>query len=470
MKTIDLTSKKFRGLAARIVLGILLALCCSSAAIAKEKVAILYVYPQDAKPELVHSPSDLERHFRGPIKNFWREQSYGKYDYEASFFYWKYPLSSAQTDAKNDHYVVDMLKNQLPDGGNFTVPGYVPSEYSKTIILLGGGFLGFGGGMGSTALKVNGVDYPKVHVGSFTYLNKNSQFFSKNFRFGYYRPGAEFKGKGNGEETGYPELGLTGEDGILLHEWGHGIGLSSHASYWRSETEPLYGEIYWSKERSFWNQESGYGNYFDIMGSSPPKYALHMNAFYKDFMGWLEPSEKVTITESQTGVKLMPLQSQEQGVKKAAIYKIPAGKFSRPAPFDNNLEYALYFEYRQPMGFDKHLGHEYLKSNTEGLMINLTRRQGSVFVAAWLLDMSPDGIVYDKAPSVVNPGSANEDDHHEATLNAGKTFYDDQIGITITNVRADGANGVTFDVQLGKKSGLASGVYDTADFVQRTGP
>lgn len=425
---------------------------------ANDSVAIVYVYPQDADPKTLLSKSELEQRFNGAILNFWREQSYGRYAPTATVFTWQMPITTATMLAGRQHYVVDTLKATLP-GGDLAVPGYDPSKFAMTQILLGGDFIGFGGGMGQKDLKVHGTQHASLRVGSFTYFNTTSRYESM-LRFAHADPSKPFVGRKNGNATKYPELGLWDSDGTLLHEWGHGLGLSSHANSWRSTVEPLYGDIFWSGAKEFWNQEYDYGNAFDIMGGNQ-KYALHLNAFYKDLLGWLAPAEKLVAHATQRDVRLTPLEGQTQGALKAV--QLPATGFSRPAPFDDQLDYAFYVEYRRPLGFDKHLAHPYLAPNIDGLFVYMTRRKGNGFIASWLLDMSPDDIVYDRAKTTVVPNSVyNEDDNHLAALVPGKSFYDDQTGWALTNIRPDGDRGVTFDVEQGKKPGVASGVYTTA--------
>lgn len=432
--------------------------------LAKEKIAILYVYPNDAASDAVYTKANLEKHMNGPIKKFWNEQSYGRYEYDLSVFVWKLPVGKNKTTAKNGHYVADMLSKVLPNGGNIKIAGYAPDQFQKTIILLGGGVFGFGGGFGSYDMKVNNKMYKKVKAGSFTYFHPKDKYFSPNLRFAYYDKGAVFKGNKNGKTIGYPEIGLIDEDGTLLHEWGHGIGLSTHANSWLSTQEPLYGDIYYWNEKSFWNQMNDYGNPFDIMGGNP-QWSLHINAFYKELMDWIKPNEKTVVKASQKNIRIHPLESQTKGISKCAQYSIPAGQFTRPKPFDNKMDYAFYMEYRQPMGLDKHLSHDYFKSNTEGLLVYMTRRKGDGFINSWLLDMSPDNILLNKPPTdIANNTYPIKPDDHLASLNNGKAFYDAQTAFCITNIRPEGAKGILFDIEIGKKAGVASGVYTTTVF------
>ena len=427
-----------------------------------DQVAIIYVYPKDVDESKVYTKAELEQHFNGPILNFWKEQSYGRYNPTTKVFVWELPLTAQEIEEGKEHYIVDTLMKLLPNGGNFVIPGYNPSQFDMTQILMGGNVIGYGGGMGKADLKVNGTEHKALSVGSFTYGHPTSPYWIPNLRFGYYNEGAPFRGHYNGETTGYPELGLNGNDGTLLHEWGHGLGLSTHANSWRSEEEPLYGELYWSKKKDYWAQEFDYGNLFDIMGGSP-YYSLHIHSFYKELVGWLLPSEKIVVTETQRNIKLAPLESS--GIGEARAAQIPvSGSFSRPSPFNSSQDYSFYIEYRRPIGLDRHLSHEYLSSNTEGLMVYMTRRQGNGFINSWLLDMSPDNIVYDKAPSFINTEHDNESDVHEVALLPGNTFYDKQTGWTLTNVRPDDNQGILFDAEKGEKVGVASGVYKVALF------
>lgn len=435
-----------------------------------DKIAVLYVYPSDADPASIYKKEDLDTHFKGPIEQFWIEQSYGRYSFEVSVFVWKLPVDKTVTVSDNGHYVVDMLNKVLPDGGDIKVPGFKPDEFSRTIILLGGGVFGFGGGMGVSNLKVNGVEYSNVRVGSFTYFHPNDKYYSPDLRFGYYEKNRPFKGAKSGETMGYPELGLNNEDGTLLHEWGHGLGLSTHANSWNSEKAPLYGNLFWwNKKESLWNQDGDYGNLFDIMGGNPG-YSLHINAFYKERLGWVGTGEKEVVTASKKDIRLLPLESQDTGTIKCVQYPVPSNTFTRPAPFMNEADYSFYIEYRQPIGLDKHLGHEYLRSNTEGVLVYLTRKTDIGFAISWLLNMGPDDVFYDNGtpPATATDIMSNQYyrriDNHKASLNAGRTFYDEQTGFCLTSIRPQASNGVLFDVELGKKQGVVSGVYATALF------
>jgi len=457
----DVLNKAWLLLRSAVLLTVLI-LIVTGTARAADDVAVLYVYASDVEEEKVWTQAEMEEHVNGPLREFWKQQSYGRYVPAAKVFVWRMPVTSGELAANKKHYVVDSLKALLPNGGDFDVPEFNPSEYAMTHILLGGNVIGYGGGMGTGDLKVNGELFTGLKLGSYTYAHSTSQYWIPNLRFGYYNAGSVFQGRWNGQVSGYPELGLNDDDGTFLHEWGHGLGLSTHANSWRSEKEPLYGEMYWRGKSDFWSQESDYGNLFDIMGGSP-HLSLHINAFYKELLGWIQPDEKVVVSATKRDIQLTPLESSTTSKGRAA--QIPVnGKFSRPAPFDSSMDYSFYIEYRRPMGLDKHLNHDYLRSNTEGIMVYMTRRKGADFINSWLLDMSPDNVVYDKSPTPVNPSHANESDDHEVSLNAGKAFYDQQTGWTLNNIRPNGDQGILFDAEQGEKAGVASGVHTIALF------
>lgn len=432
-------------------------------------VAVLYVYPSDADANGVYTLEELIGHFDGPIQSFWREQSYGRYDPEVDIFVWRLPVDTATVTGSSERYVPAMLADVLPDNGYIDIPAYDPNQYAFTAILLGAVDGGFAGGFGGYTLNVNGV-VDSLGIAGMTYEYPGTVFYSPHVLFNYYGPPDQppfdafddvpIGGHHGGERSFYPELGIIGPDQTLLHEWGHALGLTSHANFWRSETEPLYGGIYWNRRReSLWDQQYNYGNLFDIMGGNTG-YALHINAFYKELLGWFLESEKVRLDSTRRNIRLHPYQSQQAGEAKTAFYPVPQGQFSRPLPFDSTLDYALYLEYRRPMGFDAHLGHPYMQANTEGLMICMTRRnERNEFLMSWLLDMSPDTVVHDPSPTLITDGSFNEDDHHETTLNRGYSFYDAEMAITITNIRPDGDAGLDFDFETGPKPGMDSGVF-----------
>ena len=431
----------------------------SGLAAAQDKVAVLYLYPNDVDSAGVYSQSDLENHFDGPLADFWNEQSYGRYSPDVDIYTWQMPLGYQTIEDNKLLYVIDTLNALLPDNGSLVIPGFSPDDYDLTFILLGGNYIGFAGGYNHIPLRVNGIDYASVPQANFVYAHPADTYYSPDIAFSFYNPGDPYEWINGGEVAFYPDMGLQQTDYTLLHEWGHGLGLTTHANYWRSEQEPLYGAVYWDRQMaSLWNQADDYGNYFDIMGGST-NYALHINSFYKDLVGWFAPDERLEVTSSTLDIALHPLQSQSAGQLRTVVIPAAPGSFVREAPFDSSLDYAFYVEQRQGVGLDRHLAHPYLESNTKGLMVYMSRRQADVFINSWLLDMSPDNDVYDPSPTLIR-STVDEDDHHQASLNPGRAFYDEETQTAITNIRS--TTPVRFDLLREVFPGVPSGVHPVA--------
>ena len=195
---------------------VLLAVLYSVMTFAQDKVAVVYVYPNDVAASKLFTKAELEGQFNVQIKKFWDEQSYGKYKFTATVFHVMLPLTSSQTVPANGSMVHDMLQKLMPNG--LPVPGYDPSQFAFNIILLGGNITGFGGGQNTVSLKVNGQVYGNINLASFSYLHPSyyGQATPSPFRFFYYPSGQAYKGRKSAETLGYPELALDNAFGTLL--------------------------------------------------------------------------------------------------------------------------------------------------------------------------------------------------------------------------------------------------------------
>lgn len=430
----------------------------SGTAATNDRVAIILAHTTDAD-DTKWNMNNLHAHFSGVIRSFWDEVSHGAYAPEFVFFDLALPVTTEQLRSYGFGYPIDRMIEAVPD---LPVPAYVPTEYSMSIFLLSGAGVGYAGGMGDKALRVNGVDYPTASVGSFTYNHDPDAYL------GFYStpPGEAFGGIQSGTMTRYPEMGLLDEDGTLLHEWGHGLGLTFHANGWYADSNGLEGNIYYQNKReSMWNQAGGYGNWFDTMGRG--EYSLHFNAYFQDLLGWLKPEERQDIDATTRSVHLAPLESNPHGNKRAAYIPVAPGDLQRPSPFANSMNYAFYVEYRQPIGFDRHLAHPDLVANTEGLMVTLTRQSSpGAHVASWLVNMGPHAMyatpdtVINSDTHVIESGDVRLSFQH-ATLNKGMTFYDEETKVLLTNVQANGEAGVTFDAIRDPVPGAPSGIHQT---------
>jgi hypothetical protein len=163
---------------------------------------------------------------------------------------------------------------------------------------------------------------------------------------------------------------------------------------------------------------SEYGDPFDPMGSG----CRHMNAWQKQYQGWLDGCNSVRLSESGT-FTLLPLESACNGIQVLQIPMPHTRTFSytgalAPGTTSDELTY-YYVELRsQAAGFDQGLapqvqvrvGGDYRPPSQSGLH-------------TWLLDM--------------NPGTATFSD---AAMTVGQTFADPAGGVTITATAVSAAS------------------------------
>lgn len=458
-----------------------------------DRIALIYLRASDVTPkeDLLYSEAELTAHYfadDAPLRRFWTEVSHGNYRYTGKVFYPdKLPVTQAQIKATGEHYVISALHKALGPSG-LPVPGLDLAEYDLVFVLLAespeapqtGYVLLFGGGFNTSDIVVNGKS-TKLRLVSFVYRK-----FTSGYWFSIAKPGTRFTGIQDHERLVYPELGLWNEDATMLHEWGHSIGLYSHAHFLRVADEPLQGDVRFTADKP----EKGslgddYGDYFDIMGSG--HYAMHPNAAHQDKLGWYKPENIVRISQTTRDVRLTPLEGN--GTIRAAVITPPqpiqlqlAANASQWAERLRTTSRAatFYVEYRQGIGFDKHLSHAYLLPNTQGLLIHLSMPSLKASERnSWLLDMSAGATSTgsEATPTAVAAGATAEspeeleeysdetstsshsyDDHHLAALAPGYRFYDPNSQVLIGNIRPDGSNGLTFDVTLGALPGMPTGV------------
>lgn len=208
---------------------------------------------------------------------------------------------------------------------------------------------------------------------------------------------------------------------IFVHELGHGMGLG-HAS----------GLINYNSSPT----TQAYANWFDIMGwgggpwaypgSNPRQqgWGRHFNTCFKAKLGWLDRSSILQIYESGT-YSIHPME------------KMSGTRAARFSPYGDS-SFAVYMEYRRPIGFDDILASSTSSPET-GLFINL----------------SPEIITGEPLSSesyLVDTTPANSGNYYrgmdDPVLIDTNTYRNDVLGITVGPILMATPDSIVFSVQI----------------------
>ena len=152
-----------------------------------------------------------------------------------------------------------------------------------------------------------------------------------------------------------------------------------------------------------------YGDQFDILGIKPSGFVSknHLNAIHKAKLDWLNSTEYVQITTDGT-YTLNPIESVASMVKSLVTWKVGTPP--------------IFYEYRQPIGFDSNLPSNVLN----GLLVHLTVTAGT-----------GDTQILDNTPETAS--------WSDPALGVGGTFNDVLSGVKV-NVLSKDQTALTFSV------------------------
>ncbi len=329
--------------------------------------------------------------FNGQFEKYMEEQSYGQTKFVGDVYGWIIEPSTYTPGCAGDNI-----------GQNGVLDSYITdntinlANYDRILIVdeLVGGGCSF---VGKMPIYFNGyhiTDASESWVGAYDWDHR-SYWADPNIRLPY---------------------AWTNLDYVTSHELGHALGVL-HANGWDCDEVTIYGPNC---------QHLEYGNYFDVMGSGWG-YAFQFNALYKEILGWLKPSDILTISQSGT-YSINPLETT-RGKRAARIMIQPTGTSSPIYPY--------YLEYRQNIGFDSQLNNPNLVNNTQGLFVLRKINYGPYAPATTrILDMQPTTAQW-------------LDDLKSTTLNGADTFFDTETGVTIGPIISHLSNRITFHVGIG---------------------
>ena len=156
-----------------------------------------------------------------------------------------------------------------------------------------------------------------------------------------------------------------------------------------------------------------YGDTLDLMGATKG----HYNAFQKERLGWLTPSQILNVSGSGT-YAIEPYETLTGGVKALKVLKSVDPATGRRTYY--------YVEFRQPIGYDAFM------SGWTNVMSGVSIHTGSESAGntTYLLDMTPETASW-----------------YDPALTAGRTFTDAAAGVSITTLTA-GPSGATVSITV----------------------
>ncbi len=325
--------------------------------------------------------------FGGQFAQFFQEQSYGRISFDGSVVGWlTLPRAS------------DCEWPTFGDGGELDnmVLAAVPNigVYNRIIILSDHNCVNSGfSTIGKDFIQLGNQEYhfSVAQIGHLTTYDQPSVWGTQPFPW-------------------------TNLDYLLSHEMGHSLGLY-HANGLDCHESALYGENCENVE---------YGNLYDVMGVEG--YSLHFSSFYKERLGWIKPSEILTVDRSGN-YKINNLESLAG--YKAAKLKV-----------QGHNRYPFYLEARRPTGFNANLGDSSFVGTQSGLFVTKIISDSNLYenfpnsILAYLLDLSPTSASWNQ--DIENP-----------VLNSSIGLVDKAEGFKVGPVRQVVGNQVIFSVSVG---------------------
>jgi hypothetical protein len=372
--------------------------------IGNQRLLVILVKNYASDPALFTTAEAKKLVFDGPFTKFMTEQSNGKVSFSGDVVGWDTLNRDYKIiDNGNCYFLFEEDLTRVVNTYNIDL-----NKYDRIVYLHSGSTLNGGcSSVGKWGKMVNDVIYQlsetMVDVKDY---NSSSAWGAQPFKW-------------------------TNLDSLLSHEIGHALG-AEHAMGLSCIKNSTDGDCV----------DIEYGNEFDTMGRG--LNSLHFNALIKEQLGWLDPSQVLTVNKS--GV--YDISPQENG-SKTRLIKIGSQYVS-----------SYFVEMRAPVSFDSKLSNPDLVSNTSGLFIN-SINTNKYSTKSSLIDMSPmgntthSGYVWTESIKKVTL-------NHPSTNSSSEKLYDPEAGITIGPVvgvdkRADSSLSsikfnVTFDNAPCKRS------------------
>lgn len=339
----------------------------------------------------------------------------------------------------NTQTVQPLSYDTIMDEARFTIPGFDPAGYDGMVLIpLHDAYLEAAWVSSSAGrMNVNGsvqqfkmLMYLPVCVGY--YARDRTQAF---FQFdSLYAQGA-ITGPTTFRDFTITTPGTQAQK-TFLHEFGHFLGLMTHALSRTNGTsfdyQPEVPNNYlvandpWSQSLLNFN----YGNRFDILGAN--EFSMNLNHVFRNYLGWHNSSNLKSIRSPTLQTVTIHPSHATSGVRALEV-RVPY-KYGYLADSTQYKNQGFFLEVHSPVNrWDASLAETDIKGNSDGIFVNKTDG-----FTPFLLDMSPSANI----PYY----GVNIPDIRDVVLKPGMVY--DNGEVRFSNVRKNADGSFTLDVRV----------------------